>query len=140
MSQNSALIHPLRLAVVLIGCLVGLMFSEHAHGATITIRPTNLLGGLRLGSDAKVIRAVNERNQAVNSGANITTRATGEIDIVISDPQVRSVTLEVVNSVALAANLQNILVIDQTVSVTLPDRPCRHSYCGRRWCFHRRCR
>jgi hypothetical protein len=117
-----------------------------ATAATVKIVPTDLKGAIVEGAEVRIIRAVNERTQAVRSGAQISTQSDGTIDIVIDDPQVRAITIEVSAAGSLAANLQTLLVVDQNISVALPEKRtdechprCCYPQCHHRW-RHHRCR
>jgi hypothetical protein len=105
----------------LFSVFVGLLSVGSADGATVTITPTNLQGAVRPDGQVTILRAANQNNQAVAANARITRRPTGEIDIVIDDRKVRAITVLVEAGGALEATLQNLLVIDQTVTAALPN-------------------
>ena len=128
----------------IVAIVVSVLFMPDAMAATIKIVPTDLKGATVEGAEVRIIRAVNERTQAVRSGAQISTQSDGTIDIVIDDPQVRAITIEVSAAGSLAANLQTLLVVDQNISVALPDKrtdechpPRCYPQCHHRWRHHR---
>jgi hypothetical protein len=97
--------------------------------ATLNIRPTNLVGAPRVNGQVTVLTAVNADNQPVADNAVISPPAavTGEIQVVIKDPNVRAVTLLVEAGDALSATLTNVLVVNQTTFIALPNAdqaPC----------------
>jgi hypothetical protein len=130
---------PVRIGMIFTSVVSVLCASSNLNAATVTIRPTNLNAEIRLNGNVVIVQAVNANNQAVNANATIQRRATGEVDVTINDPNVRAITIVVTAGDALAANEQNVLVIDQTVSIALPNAdqaPCYSCY-KRRGLFRR---